>query len=132
GETTDELLVSCHVCHPSLCNDNLSGVSVAVTLAKILAAATRRYTYRFLFIPGTIGAIAWLALNERQAMRIKHGLVLACVGDRGRSTYKRSRQGNADIDRIMKLVLAASHADHELKDFSPYGYDERQFCSPAF
>jgi aminopeptidase-like protein len=132
GETPDEVLVSCHVCHPSLCNDNLSGVSVAVTLARLLARASRRYTYRFLFVPGTIGAIAWLALNERLTNRIKHGLVLACIGDRGKSTYKRSRQSNAEIDRVMKLVLADSHEEHEIQQFSPYGYDERQYCSPGF
>jgi aminopeptidase-like protein len=88
GREPHEVLFSCHICHPSLCNDNLSGVTVAVTLAKLLATVSLRYSYRFLFIPGTIGAIAWLALNETTAVpRIKHGLVLACLGDRGVSTY---------------------------------------------
>jgi aminopeptidase-like protein len=132
GVDGDEILFSSHVCHPSLCNDNLSGVSVAVTLAKLLAQVSRRYTYRFLFVPGTIGPIAWLAQNESHAGRIKHGLVLACAGDRGQSTYKRSRRGDADIDRVMKLVLAASGEGYEIRDFSPYGYDERQYCSPGF
>ena len=132
GNRPDEVLFSCHVCHPSLCNDNLSGITIAVTLAKLLAARSRRLTYRFLFIPGTIGAIAWLALNEKTATRIKHGLVLSCLGDPGKVTYKRSRRGNADIDRAAAHVLATYGDEHEIHDFSPYGYDERQYCSPGF
>src|SRR5262249_1594467 len=133
GREADEILFSCHACHPSLCNDNLSGISVAVTLAKLLAGvAARRYTYRFLFIPGTIGAIAWLACHEAEAKRIKHGLVRACVGDRGKPTYKRSRQERAVIDRAMIHVLERSGDAFGLRDFSPYGYDERQYCSPGF
>jgi aminopeptidase-like protein len=133
GQQSDEVLFSCHACHPSLCNDNLSGVSVAVTLARLLARVSRRrYTYRFLFAPGTIGAIAWLALNESRAMRIRHGLVLACLGDRGKSTYKRSRRGDAEIDRVLKHVFERSNESYEIRDFSPYGYDERQYCSPGF
>ncbi len=131
GRDVDEVLVSCHVCHPSLCNDNLSGVSVAVTLAKLLQAEPRRYTYRFVFIPGTIGAITWLALNEPRASIIKHGLVLSNLGDRGPLTYKRSRQGDAEIDRAAMQVLE-SHAPSQVEAFSPYGYDERQYCSPGF
>jgi aminopeptidase-like protein len=132
GRSPDEVLFSCHICHPSLCNDNLSGVTVAVSLAKLLAQQPRRYTYRFLFIPGTIGAITWLALNEAAVARIKHGLVLSCLGDRGKVTYKKSRRGNAEIDRVTALTLATSGDEHELRDFSPVGYDERQYCSPGF
>src|SRR5688572_467331 len=132
GQTTDETLFSSHVCHPSLCNDNLSGVSVAVSLARLLARATHRYTYRFLFNPGTIGAIAWLAQHEETAPRIKHGLVLACVGDRGQVTYKRSRRGDAFIDRAVAHVLKGKGGEPAMTDFSPYGYDERQYCSPGF
>ena len=132
GEVEDEFLVSTHICHPSLANDNLSGVTVAVALAQILASAPRRYTYRFLFLPGTIGPIAWLARNQDKARRIKHGLVLACVGDRGSINYKRSRQGNADIDRAVECVLRSRATSFEVRDFSPYGYDERQYCSPGF
>jgi aminopeptidase-like protein len=132
GETADEVLLSCHVCHPSLCNDNLSGIALVTFLAKHLQVCSRRYTYRFLFIPGTIGAITWLALNESQAGRIRHGLVVACVGDPGSLTYKRSRQGTAEIDRAVAHVLGQSDMPSEILDFSPYGYDERQFCSPGF
>jgi aminopeptidase-like protein len=132
GETTDEVLISCHACHPSLCNDNLSGIAVATLLAKVLAGLSRRFSYRFLFIPGTIGAITWLALNEHQTPRIRHGLVLAGVGDRGKLAYKKSRRGDAEIDKAAAHVLKHSGRDHQVLDFSPYGYDERQFCSPGF
>jgi aminopeptidase-like protein len=132
GSTQDEILISCHVCHPSLANDNLSSVAVAAFLAKRLAAARRRYSYRFLFIPGTIGSIAWLARNEAAAARIRHGMVLACVGDPGQFTYKRSRRGDAEVDRAAAHVLGHAGAPFSIRDFSPYGYDERQFCSPGF
>ena len=132
GEASDEILVSCHVCHPSLCNDNLSGITVAVKLAETMAARSRRYSYRFLFIPGTIGSITWLARNEQIVPRIRHGLVITGVGDAGNVTYKKSRQGNAEIDRAMTHVLRHSGEAHSIIDFSPYGYDERQYCSPGF
>src|SRR5262249_13328981 len=132
GRTGDEVLVSAHCCHPSLANDNLSGMVMAAMLARVLLGRPLRYTYRFLFVPGTIGAITWLALHEARAQRIAHGLVVACVGDSGRFTYKRSRRGQAEIDRAVAHVLAHSGEDHELRDFTPYGYDERQYCSPGF
>jgi len=154
GESEDEFLISVHCCHPSLANDNLSGVAVAVALAKTLsergtpmprsdspvsnaasecrAPARLRHGYRFLFIPGTIGAITWLARNEDQVHRIKAGLVLTCLGDAGAFTYKRSRRGNAAIDHAVEQALRSSDAPHRIIDFSPYGYDERQYCSPGF
>ena len=132
GEVSDEVFISCHVCHPSLCNDNLSGIAVAVKLAEIMAARPRRYSYRFLFIPGTIGSITWLAQNEQVVSRVQHGLVLTGVGDAGNVTYKKSRQGNAEIDRAMAHVLKHSGETYTVIDFFPYGYDERQYCSPGF
>ncbi|KJH69963.1 DUF4910 domain-containing protein [Aliterella atlantica] len=132
GETSQEVLISCHSCHPSLCNDNLSGISVAVFLAQQLSQLSLRYSYRFLFIPGTIGSITWLHENEQRVSNIKHGLVLTCVGDAGKFTYKKSRRGNADIDKIVEYVLEESGKDYEIIDFFPYGYDERQYCSPGF
>jgi aminopeptidase-like protein len=131
GATADEVLLTCHACHPSLCNDNLSGIALVAFLAKALTPLARRYSYRFLFIPGTIGSITWLARNESRIPHIKHGLVVACVGDPGRSTYKKSRRGDAEIDRAVQHVLRHSGKDYEILDFSPYGYDERQFCSPG-
>lgn len=131
GETDDEVLISAHCCHPGMCNDNLSGVGVAIELAReLLAGPRRRLSYRFLFVPGTIGSIAWLARNEEHLGRIKHGLVLAGVGDRGPFTYKRSRRGDMTTDRAALLALRGH--DHSVMDFEPYGYDERQYCSPGF
>jgi aminopeptidase-like protein len=133
GETEDEVLISTHVCHPSLANDNLSGIAVATFLARRLQQAPRRrYTYRFLFVPGTIGPITWLALNETRVPRIRHGLVLALLGDPAPFTYKCSRRGAAEIDRAAAHVLRQSGAEHVVEDFSPYGYDERQYCSTGF
>ncbi|MGW2496064.1 DUF4910 domain-containing protein, partial [Streptomyces pseudogriseolus] len=132
GQVPDEVLVSSHVCHPALANDNLAGIAVAAFLARSLAGSTPYYTYRFLFAPGTIGAITWLARNAGGVERVKHGLVLACAGDRGSLTYKRSRRGDAEIDRVMRYVLETSGRPHETREFTPYGYDERQFCSPGF
>ncbi|ADJ42385.1 aminopeptidase-like protein [Amycolatopsis mediterranei S699] len=130
GRVTDEVIVSCHVCHPSLANDNLAGIAVAISLAQQLALAQPHYTYRFLFMPGTIGSITWLARNASRIEKVRHGLVLACAGDPGSLTYKKSRRDDAEIDRVMQHVLRSR--EHRIADFSPYGYDERQFCSPGF
>jgi aminopeptidase-like protein len=133
GEAEEEVLISCHVCHPSLCNDNLAGISLAVFLAQHLAQQPqRRYSYRFLFIPGTIGSITWLARNADRVGRIRSGLVVTCVGDSGPFTYKKSRRGNAEIDRVVEHVLSHSGRPFQLQTFFPYGYDERQYCSPGF
>ena len=133
GEREDEILISAHVCHPSLANDNLSGIAVATHVARALAARPkRRFSYRFLFIPGTIGSLTWLARNRERASRIRGGLTLVCLGDERGLTYKRSFGGNAAIDRAAALVLRTSGRAHELIDFFPYGYDERQFNSPGF
>ena len=132
GKTADEVLISCHACHPSLCNDNLSGISIAVFLAKHLSQFTPHYSYRFIFIPGTIGSITWLAINEKNVSAIKHGLVLTCLGDSGNFTYKKSRRGDAEIDNIVSYVLSNSNQQDKVIDFFPYGYDERQYCSPGF
>ena len=132
GDTDDEILLSCHSCHPSLCNDNLSGMALATFLARYMQGLSIRYSIRFLFIPGTIGSIAWLFKNESVVKHIKHGLVVACVGDRGKFTYKKSRRGNAEIDIVVSHYLKNTGAEHEIMEFSPYGYDERQFCSPGF
>ena len=91
-----------------------------------------RYSYRFLFIPGTIGSITWLSLNEETASKIKHGLVIACVGDPGKMHYKKTRREDAEIDRAVAHVLKHSGDEYEILDFSPYGYDERQYSSPGF
>jgi aminopeptidase-like protein len=132
GRSTAEVLISCHACHPSLANDNLSGLTVATFLARFLAGRDLHYSYRFLFIPGTIGAITWLARNRESVGRIHHGLVLTCVGDAGGFHYKKSRRGDAEIDRAVAHVLRHQSEPSEILEFSPYGYDERQYCSPGF
>jgi len=132
GETPDRVLISSHICHPSICNDNLSGIVLNACLAKHLSRLSPRYSYTFLFVPGTIGPITWLARNETLAARIKHGLVAACVGDGGNFNYKRSRRGNDEIDRAVIHVLKHSGRDYQVWDYVPTGYDERQYCSPGF
>lgn len=131
GQLPEEVLITAHVCHPSLANDNLSGIAVALALAMRQARLPRRLGYRFLFIPATIGAITWLARNEGHLAKIRYGLVLTCVGDAGQFHFKRSRSG-ASIDSAVAHVLRHSGHSHEIVPFNPYGYDERQFCSPAF
>jgi aminopeptidase-like protein len=132
GTTKDEILLSTHICHPSLANDNCSGLALLTLFARELRRRKTRYTYRFLVIPGTIGSLTWLALNEERLGRIKSGLVLSGVGDASNPTYKKSRRGNATIDRAFEHVLRHSNDAHKIIDFFPYGYDERQFCSPGF
>ena len=133
GTSDDEILIHTHTCHPSLANDNLSGIVVAVALAeKIAAWKRRRYGYRFVFAPATIGALAWLSRNRETVQRIRHGLVLAQLGDAAPLTYKRSQQHTATIDWAMIRTLRERGQPHRVIDFQPWGYDERQFCSPGF
>ncbi|MCZ2858488.1 DUF4910 domain-containing protein [Blastococcus sp. VKM Ac-2987] len=131
GDSTDEVVVSAHLCHPSLANDNLAGIAVATELARTLTSlAKRRHTYRFLFAPGTIGSITWLSRNADVLPRIRHGLVLTGLGGPGGLVYKRSRRGTRGIDRAAAHVVAGRGG--EVRDYSPYGYDERQFNSIGF
>lgn len=132
GEINEEILFSCYVCHPSMCNDNLSGISLLTFLAMSIKDTKPKYSYRFLFIPETIGAITWLSRNEDKISKIKHGLVATCCGDGGKSTYKKSRKGNDVIDKIVERVLIESDKPFQIIDFFPLGSDERQFSSPAF
>ena len=131
GERADEVLLSTHICHPSLANDNLSGIGILTQVAKLLATTKPRYTYRVLMSPGTVGPIAWLAANAEAVARIRHGLVVVSAGDPGPLTYKRSRQGNARIDLAAEQILREGSGG-TVRDFEPWGCDERQFCSPGF
>lgn len=131
GELTDEILLFAHCCHPSLCNDNLSGLAMLTLLAKQLSNTKTRYSYRFVFSPATIGSITWLSQNESRLHNIRHGLVAAVAGDSGQLTYKKTRNGDREIDRAVLHVLQHERKDYGVLDFSPYGYDERQFCSPG-
>jgi aminopeptidase-like protein len=131
GERAEEVLLTTHVCHPSLANDNLSGIALLTELGRHLAESERALTYRLLFIPGTIGSIAWLARNEQSLDRITAGIVFACIGDASPLTYKRSRRGDALVDRAASHVIGR-HGDARVLDFTPWGWDERQFNSPGF
>lgn len=133
GQSDQFAVVYVHTCHPSLANDNLSGIVIAAALARAMRAGpTPRLTWRFVFGPGTIGSLVWLAHNESQLPRFRAGLTLGLLGDRAPLTYKRSRRGNTPTDRVAELILAMQGQPHRFVDFEPYGYDERQFCSPGF
>jgi aminopeptidase-like protein len=109
----------------------LSGIAVTVFLARCLLEQQTKFSYRFVFIPATIGSITWLALNEKNVFKIKFGLVAANLGDSGLFTYKKSRNGNMEVDRVVINALRDFHHDYNIIDFFPYGYDERQYCSPG-
>jgi aminopeptidase-like protein len=132
GRSRAEVLLFAHVCHPSLANDNVSGMAIATLLAKWLAGAPRRYSYRLVLAPGTIGSLCWLKVNEARLSRIAHGLVLGLLGDPASFTYKMSRRGDSEIDRVVPYVLRARDPGATIMPFEAYGYDERQFCSPGF
>ena len=132
GQSAEEVLITTHVCHPSLCNDNLSGIALLTELARRLTVSKPYFTYRFLFIPGTIGSIVWLSRNPDVVPRIRNGLVVVCVGDSGEFSYKKSRRGDTEVDRAALNVLQTCRDSHKVIEFYPYGYDERQFCSPGF
>ncbi len=132
GESEQEILISAHVCHPSLCDDNLSGIAVAVALARDRLQARPKCSYRFLFAPGTIGAISWLARHRDRLPRIAHGLTLVCLGDGHPLQYKQTFAGDAPIDRAMALVLGRRPGASPPIPFHPYGYDERQYNAPGF
>lgn len=129
GQVEDEVLLSTHVCHPSMANDNLTGIVLQTALGQILSRVDRRLTYRLVFVPGTIGSLVWLSRNEERLTHIKHGLVLTGLGGPGPLVYKRSRHGRRVVDRAAQLVVGPVG---ELRDFSPWGYDERQYNSPGF
>lgn len=131
GNSEKEFIFSTHICHPSLANDNLSGIALLVHLIREMRQLDLRYSYRFLFVPGTIGAITWLAGNESKLSNIQGGIVASLLGDGGKFHYKESRHGDGLIDRVAKHLLAELKIDHQVLPFSPYGYDERQYGSPG-
>ena len=134
GETDEEILFSTYLCHPSMANNELSGPLAAAFLYKELASMTKRkYTYRFLFAPETIGVIAFLATTgEHLKSKLKAGYVLTCVGDAGPLTYKQSKLEISDADKIAEHILQYHHINHSVIPFSVGGSDERQYCSPGF
>ena len=133
GESSREVLFYAHICHPSLANDNCSGLATLTLLAAALRGRKTHYSYRFVFAPGTIGSLSWLSRNEDRLSNIAAGLVVSCIGDAGGPHYKQSRRGDAMIDRILPAIRCGDEEKPVgIAPFSPYGYDERQFCSPGF
>jgi aminopeptidase-like protein len=131
GASETEFLLSTYVCHPALANDNLSGIVVLWALARALAGQRLEHTYRLLWSPGTLGPLCWLDRNRESLDRVRHGLVVSCVGDPGPLRYKRSRRGDAPIDRAAAYIVG--HAPEGIvSDWQPSGGDERQYCSPGF
>jgi aminopeptidase-like protein len=131
GQSEEQILLFAHCCHPSLANDNLSGIATVLELARMLSSASPRYTYRCVFAPGTIGCITWLSQNRAELHKVKSGLVAAVLGDPGQMTYKKTVFGDSLIDRASLHVLEGKNVQFRTLEFSPYGYDERQFASPG-
>src|SRR5262249_30124 len=135
GETDSEVLISTYTCHPSLANNELSGPLVAAFLYRRLAEMRpRRLTYRFVFLPETIGALVYLTMRgEHLKQKLAAGYVVTCAGDPAPFTYKRSRIGNSLADRAAEYVLKRRPGPAaRVLDFFPTGSDERQYCSPGF
>lgn len=132
GRSASEVVIYTHTCHPGMANDNASGMAVAALLAREARRGAPALSLRFVFGPGTLGSVAWLALHRTELARVRAGLVIGLLGDAGPLTYKRSRRGNAEIDWIAAAAVRELDAQARVLDFSPYGYDERQFCSPGF
>ena len=131
GSTDAEIVVSSHVCHPSLVNDNLTGVAVATEVIRRVAGwSARRHTYRFLFAPGTIGSLAWLSRNGCRLPSIRHGLVITGLGGGGPLVYKQTLHAGRPVDEAAAHVVRARGG--EVRGYSPYGYDERQFNAVGF
>jgi aminopeptidase-like protein len=126
-----EILVVTHVCHPNLANDGVAGIVVLAGLVRSLEPGTLRNDVRFLFAPTGVGVLSWLHRNEASVGRVIAGIVLSCAGDAGPLTYKRSRHGDAAVDRAAASVLAGRDGAR-IEPFVPWGGDERQFSSPGF
>ena len=131
GESEEQILLFAHCCHPSLANDNLSGIAVVVELARILSASSPRFTYRCVFAPAAIGCVTWLSQNQSELSKVKLGMVAALLGDSGQLSYKKTQAGDTLIDRASLHVLRHRNMPFRTIEFSPFGYDERQFASPG-
>ncbi|QTL34222.1 DUF4910 domain-containing protein [Pseudoalteromonas viridis] len=133
GESEKEVLISTYICHPSMANNELSGPMVSLALAKHLAQLPKRkYSYRFVFIPETIGAISFL--SERLEWLKRHvvaGYVLTCIGDERNYSYLQSKIENTLSDRAAMHVLKYTVPEYRLYDFLSRGSDERQYCAPG-
>jgi len=133
GESTNEILFSTYLCHPSMANNELSGpLALSFLYGCIKALPKRQYTYRFVISAETIGTICYLSKRgEHFKNHLKAGYVMTCLGNQSSFTYKQSRLGNSLADRAAETVLKEVK-DYTIIDFSPFGSDERQYCSPGF
>lgn len=132
GKSEKEILISSYCCHPQQCNDSLSGTVLAMHLAKHLMRTDNYYTYRFIFIPETIGSIVYLHKNlDIMKKNIIGGYVITCVGDEGEFTYLKTRSENQFIDKITLFVLNEKNINYKMRDYNACGSDERQYNYPG-
>ncbi|OFX38227.1 MAG: hypothetical protein A2X08_09155 [Bacteroidetes bacterium GWA2_32_17] len=134
GKSEKEILLSTYICHPSMANNELSGPLVSAFIyKKIKERKNLKYSYRFVFVPETIGSIYLLSVKgEYFKKNLEAGFVLTCIGDPGKFTYKKSRDGNSLPDKVTELILKQTEDSYNIIDFFPSGSDERQYCSPGF
>ena len=133
GKSKKEILISCYICHPSMANDSISGVLLAAFLANYIKSFSNQYwTYRFIFVPETIGAIAYCYLNKNKLNDILMGLVITTVGGPGSFSYKQSWEKDHVINKVIEEVLKEEKKDFVIHPFDIHGSDERQFSSPGF
>ncbi|MBT4258306.1 MAG: DUF4910 domain-containing protein, partial [Nitrospina sp.] len=132
GESKKEILISTYICHPSLANDNLSGVILTAFLAKELLQKKLKFSYRFIFAPETIGAIAYCAKNETIMKSIDTGLIVSCVGGPGKFSYKQSFDKSHYINFLTEEVFRDEKIQFSTYPFDIHGSDERQYSSQGF
>jgi aminopeptidase-like protein len=133
GESSEEILVSTYICHPSLANDNLSGTVMTAFLARELLAQGRpRRSYRFVWVPETIGAIAYCAMNEEAMKKVQSGLVVTSVGGPGNFGYKQTFDPNHSVNALIEEVFVEEGIDFITYPFDIHGSDERQYSSQGF
>ena len=132
GELPDEILLSTYCCHPALANDNLSGTVLTAFLARELLQRKNKYSYRVIFVPETIGAIAYCAENEAAMKAIDAGFVITCVAGKGPWGYKATFDEKHRVNRVVEETFAAFGLPVLRYPFDPHGSDERQYASPGF